>query len=335
MSIWIPLIALVVTITSLALLADTLFRRFWKKPSKTRNAAQNLLLSVFSLAYLFLILEAVFANFFIHSDGFGFTLASQRWFETYWNPINSDGYRDAEHQWNREHILFIVGDSFVAGHGIKYISNRFSGVLADKLGNDWTVAVIADNGWGPQQEYLALANHRKKPDRIIVSYFINDIQNAAKKNKIKRPRLIEKPNKWIRPLVENSFVLNWFYWRLYRGGSQTDVYWNYLKRAYSDDKTWKTHERELQSLIDYAKDEGSEIAFLIWPSLEDIAGSKEITSKVAGFLQSKGVTIIDLTEYFKDRSPRSLVVNPMDAHPNEQINAEVAEILFQRLSPWN
>ena len=82
-----------------------------------------------SILYLLLIVEIVFATVFVQSDGGNSTLVSKRWFQKYWNPINSDGYRDYEHIW-KEHVLFIVGDSYIAGHGIKNIDDRLSSILA-------------------------------------------------------------------------------------------------------------------------------------------------------------------------------------------------------------
>ena len=47
----------------------------------------------------------------------------------YWKPINSYGYRDIEHVNLKEKKLpFVVGDSFVAGHGIKNYKDLFSNV---------------------------------------------------------------------------------------------------------------------------------------------------------------------------------------------------------------
>ena len=212
-------------------------------------------------------------------DGFGFTLASKQWFKTYWKPINSYGFRDFEHEWDGTKIVFIVGDSLAAGHGIKNISNRFSGVLQKKLGTGWTVAVLAQNGWDPITEYKALVNHPKKPKRIIVSYYINDIDSAARSNGFNRPRqLVKQPYGIIGAFVNRSFFLNYMYWRLYRGG-MGNIYWNYLKDAYNDPKIWESHKQELLEFINYANQINSEIAFVVWPHLSDLNGSLKFTFK--------------------------------------------------------
>lgn len=335
MKIWFPVIILFSHTLILAFFTWYIFHRVWVKESKLRNLLINFSLSIFTVLYLFVLLEIVFGTFFVQSDGYGFTLASKRWYQMYWNPINSDGYRDFEHEWEGKKILFILGDSFAAGHGIKNISDRFSGVLQEKLGTEWVVAVLAQNGWDSLQEYRALVNHPKKPRRIIVSYYINDIENAAKSNGYSRPKqLVKQPNKIISPFVNRSFFLNWVYWRLYRE-NMGDIYWNYLRSAYNNTKIWKSHEQELLEFINYANQINSEIAFVVWPNLRDIEGSFEFTSKVCAFIERHNVKFLDIGEHFFGRNPDNLIVNKLDGHPNIDINTEVAQFVYELLSPWD
>ena len=131
MKIWFPTIILFSLTSVLVFVTCYIFRRAWIRKVKLRNLLMNLSLSIFTVMYLVVLLEIVFGTCFVHSDGYGFTLASKRWFQMYWNPINSYGYRDFEHEWEDKKILFILGDSFATGHGIKNISDRFSDKLQD------------------------------------------------------------------------------------------------------------------------------------------------------------------------------------------------------------
>ena len=84
--------------------------------------------------------------FAVSSDAFGHTLASRQWFAKYWKPINSFGYRDIEHDLKNlggKKLLFVVGDSFVAGHGITNPRDRFSDVLGAQLEENWEVFKIS------------------------------------------------------------------------------------------------------------------------------------------------------------------------------------------------
>ena len=333
MRIWIPLVVTFIVVTLFALLTVLIFRHAWKTESRSRVLLQNSSLIIFSTLYVFLVLEIIFGVFVVQSDGYGFTKSSERWFQKYWNPINSDGYRDYEHVW-KENVLFVVGDSFIAGHGIKHIDDRLAGVLAEKLGSSWTVAVLAQNGWNSAHEYWALVNHSKVPKKIIVSYYINDIESAAIAKGFRRPQLITMPDKMIRPFVDNSFVLNWFYWRLYRGGAG-NVYWDYLKQAYHKTSIWDLHKTELSNFISYSRQNNSEIIFIVWPKLDEIDGSLYFSSRVVDYLIEQEVEVIDLATHFMGRNSMDLVVNQMDGHPNEQTNREVAELVYTALFPRN
>jgi hypothetical protein len=92
------LVGLFLLVSSLLVVAALVFRRVWTRKSSLRSILINLSLLAFTILYSGLILEFVFYKFFVRSDGFAFTLASARWFQEYWHPINSYGYRDVEHE---------------------------------------------------------------------------------------------------------------------------------------------------------------------------------------------------------------------------------------------
>jgi len=142
------------------------------------------------------------------------------------------------------------------------------------------------------------------------------------------------PNKLISLFIDRFYLLNWVYWRVYRGHLVTDEYWNYLTRSYNNDEAWSAHIEELDALVNYAKSNNARIAFVIWPYLRNVSESKDITSKVSGHLAEKGVILLDLSRRYEKRDPNELVVNAMDAHPNEIVHAEVSDLLHQALAPW-
>jgi len=89
-----------------------LFRYLWaRRESRLKKTGINLSIFLFTVCALFLILEYVFSSVLFVSDGLNFTLSSQRWFEKYWHPINSFGYRDYEHRNDdikNKKIVFVV-----------------------------------------------------------------------------------------------------------------------------------------------------------------------------------------------------------------------------------
>src|SRR5271165_2127144 len=105
----------------------------------------------------------------------------------YWKPVNTLGYRDIERtesEFLTRRSVLVVGDSFVAGVGIDEARQRFSDVLGDRLGKGWVVPNVAQLGSTTTDEIGAIHTYPFRLDRIILSYFINDIEGAAKRKGI-------------------------------------------------------------------------------------------------------------------------------------------------------
>ena len=286
-----------------------------------------------AVALMLVPVEMVFYNFITPSEGFNFTLSSKLWMKKHWKPINSQGFRDVEHDpWSYAKKVFVVGDSFVAGHGIEDHRNRFADVLGRKLPSDWEVIIIANNGWNTDEQYNALVSHPAKPDLIVLSYFINDIEGAANQLGIPRPPLVKQPTWFIRHVINTSYALNYLYWRVYRFSGSQDMrrkYMDYLYQAYDNLDVWTLHKAQLSKFIGYARRHKINLVTVIFPDLTDIAGSAAFTTKVADYMKSRGVTVIDMAEKLAGREPSSLIVNSFNAHPNVALNREVGELLYQ------
>jgi len=280
-----------------------------------------------------LLLEIIFYSSFAMSDSFSFTLAAQRWHEKYWQPINSLSYRDAEHSrsdFEGRKVLFVVGDSFVAGHGIPQIENRFSNILQRNLGEQYRVVNIAQNGWDSADEYRAISAYPYKPRKIILSYFINDILGAAQRVGFGSPIRVEPPSNGLaRYIIDRSYSLNFAYWRLYRFRNKDlgEKYWRFLQDAYARQDVWEAHEAELLQIVTYAQKENIDLTVVVFPNLSNVKSCAAITTKVTELLQEHGVRVVNLEPLLESRDPKSLVVNSMDAHPNEALNREVGELL--------
>ena len=174
-------------------------------------------------------LELGFKLFFAQSDGFRYTLASQNWYNRYWQE-NSLGYRDQE--WTSQKLagktnVMVVGDSFVAGTGIANPDDRFANQLGQLLGDDFAVTVVASPGWDTRDEIEAIVEYPYPPDVLILSYFINDIEGTAYAGGAQRPQIRQDPPPWLKPLIDHSHAFNFLYWRLVRLGPQAwaKIYW--------------------------------------------------------------------------------------------------------------
>lgn len=270
-------------------------------------------------------------------DSFGFTLAARNWFDRYWKPVNALGYRDVEREISDmagRRVILVVGDSFVAGQGIEDPADRFSDRIARDLGDDHVVLNVARLGWSTGEEVAALRTHPARPDIVVWSYYVNDIEGAARARGRSRPVVVEKPADWIFGLVERSHLANFVYWRVWRHTNRhlTHVYWEYLRAAYADPDVWALHRLEILSMVDLARARGARLVAVVFPYLVDIAASAEVTLRVVRLLEEEGVSVLDMTKILEGRDPSELVVNALDCHPNEDVHREVARLLVPHLT---
>ena len=96
-------------------------------------------------------------------------------------------------------------------------------------------------------------------------------------------------------------------------------------------KVFADYMQGLQQYIDYAGKNDARLYFVIWP-FATFANQDAIPRKVAAALEARGANVIDLTPVLRNRPLGEIVVNSTDSHPNARIHAEMAEIIFQRLS---
>ncbi|MEZ6017839.1 MAG: SGNH/GDSL hydrolase family protein [Planctomycetota bacterium] len=301
--------------------------RRWRRGGR-RAALWGLGASCVAL-YAVVLLEIVFGHFVVKSDGYGITRAGYRWFQTYWRPINSLGYRDVEPVAPAEgqKVLLVVGDSLMAGHGIARLEDRFASLLARGLGSDWSVPVAAMCGWNTGDEIEALEQWPHRFDRLLVTYTLTDIETAALDLGRTRPDpAIEPPPALVRSIVAHSFFFNWVYWRYVRQDFGTR-YPDFLEAMYQDPAVWAAHEARLGALVDLARSRGADVRFVLWPDMPRLDECAGPFAQVAQFLGARQVPVLDLTAQFRGRDPAALTVNELDEHPNEGVQAEIAAVV--------
>jgi len=305
-------------------------------PVRHRTPRANVLLAAASLVLTLGALEAGFRAFAVYSDGLGETRAARRWFERYWGPLNRAGYRDREIDpaaLAATHRLYVVGDSFAAGHGIEDREARFADTVRRGLGPAWSVVLLARNGWNTADELLALRAMAPPPDAVLLSWYVNDIEAASPGAAPPRLDLDGEPG-WVRGLVERSDLANFVYWRVRRtrlSGWQR-AYRQRVLDAFDDPATWERYATQLRDVAALARADGAPLVVIAFPDLTDVAGTRAIVSRVAAVFRGEGAEVVDLAERFAGRAPEDLVVSAQDAHPNAVVHAEVADLVLRRLS---
>jgi hypothetical protein len=297
------------------------------------------ILMLAAIAFCFAMAELYFTFGFIRSDGFNQTNSSKRWIKKYWSG-NSFGYRDTDHDLvnlNKKKVVFVVGDSFAAGHGINDVKKRFVNRLRERLGPTWNLVMIAQLGWTTHDEILALDKYPASADLIILSYCLNDIAYASHQHSFNAPPFELEPPRHFRALINRSNFANFLYWLVFRM-SHGDLWakqWDYFQEAYGNAEIWKTHEEELLDFENVAKKKKARLLVIIFPQPGMLDWSRPIVAKLADFFVRNQIDYLDLTPIFENQPISRLVVNALDYHPSEWVHGRVANLIYEHLEKTN
>ncbi len=291
----------------------------------------NILLSIISIIFCLLAGEIYFRFFYVHSDNFGFTLSHKKWGEKYWKPINSYGLRDREWEkkdLNNKKVIVVVGDSIAAGHGIKDISDRFSDILANKLGSEYVVANVSNPGWGSEYEINALAAFPYNIDLVIWAYFPNDIIDTSLRIGKKLPLNIQEPKGIIGEIINSSYLLNFVYWRLYKFINLNDDHFQWIKEQYEDPVTWSAYEQTLNQVHGFIVNKGYNYIIVSFPFLNKNVDSDFAINKIHNFFNKRGVRVLDVSQLIADLEQKDIVVSKDDLHPSKKLHKLVGDSLY-------
>jgi hypothetical protein len=280
-----------------------------------------------------LALELMF-TFVPRSHGVGYTYASTLWFRYYWKPINSLKYRDREFEAadNSRKKVIVVGDSFTAGHGIKDAKLRFSDRLQDKIGAGYRVFNLGRNGSDTRDEMARLRKFPYKPDVLVLQYYLNDIEAAAKGRGLSWPgfELYGDLNGLERRLVARSALLNYFYWRLPR--KDLSPYTEFLLRGYNDPVVLADHLKDLDEFAKYGEERHAPVVLVLIPFLFDLPASRALLGPIRTFAHQRNWEVVDVAAYAEQLTPSERVVNNNDPHASEQVHEWIAGSLSKVIS---
>lgn len=296
----------------------------------------TVLLSVF---ILFIVLEAVFM-FIPRSHSIDYTLASKLWYAKYWKPINSLGFRDKEPE-SRKPVIFFVGDSFTAGHGLKSVDDRFSDIVRKDLNNKetkYSVINIGKPNLDSRGEFEEMKNFiymtRIKPDKIVLQYGGNDIEGAAGANGLIFEGFHPPPdmNKFGMFLGSGSYLLNYIYFLFPREHMGMPSYISYLTKAYKNDNILSKHKADIGLFINYARENSIQLIVVVFPFLTDVESSDSMyVNDIVKYFEDNKVSVINVSPLVKGLPVDERIVNKNDSHPSVKINRIVAREILNKL----
>jgi hypothetical protein len=307
------------------------------RPTVSSPVTVRVALAFASLLVAWAVAELVFRHLVVESHAWGQTLASQRWMERYWRPINRYGLRDEEYKPAALAVtrrLFVLGDSYAAGQGVADVEDRFGNILRRWLGPAWSVVVMADRGWDTEREVRALTSFPWEPHVLVWSWFINDILGAADRHGRTFDLDVAVRPSWLAPVVERSYVFNYVYWNVYLSLHNHEIgtrYIDFLRECYADPRIWSAHQREMMEVVRFARERDATLLAVVFADLGDPVHTRDFADQAAEFLESQGVETLEAAELFAGRDIDELVVNAFDHHPSEAAHRALAEAIYAHL----
>lgn len=249
---------------------------------------------------------------------------------------NSLGYRDREPGPKRPDVyrIAVIGDSFTWGQGIE-APERFSNLIETFLGPGYEVLNFGIPGHD-MPEHLQVLDQvlPLSPDFLLLQLYINDFEGGD----MVRPR----PH----PLISNAAARGWGrtsvlydmvngHWvQLQEATGLSESYVAYLRRNLADPNAPNAKRAFglLRQFIDKTRAAGVKLGVVLFP-MTDAMGAYG-RGYAVGFLHDRvrdvaaeeHVPYLDLLPAFSTyKDPKSLWVNPFDAHPNAIANRRAAQ----------
>ena len=135
-------------------------------------------------------------------------------------------------------------------------------------------------------------------------------------------------------IVHHSYLLNYVYYQIVRLPALTDnkPYYDFVLDGYRDPEIWATHAEELLAVEAWTRERGISLVVVIFPNLTQPTETAFVTQQVEDLYRELDVQVVNLTEDFIGADPRDLIVNSVDAHPNEAVHYQVAVKLHTLLT---
>lgn len=300
--------------------------------AKIKKQFLNFILVIVSTVSIFILIE-IFLSFITFSTNDFADYSNKIWIKKHFKPINSLGYRDTEPkiESGKKNII-VIGDSFVAGHGIKN-DEMFTSTMSEQLKNGYLVFNLGVCGSHTDREFDSLMQYPVKPDIIILAYYHNDIESAMiklnKTPKIENPK--DQLNGLSRLFVNNSLFAN----LLFSNYAKKQISTQFMESpnndllAYMNENLWNYQKNSLDKFNYYSKDNNISLIILFFPGMgESIAFSNFIAGvKLEEYCTNNNIKFVNLYPSIKNIPSNKRIVNKLDHHPSAEINIIVANLL--------
>lgn len=275
----------------------------------------------------------------VYTDAFGVSLPARRWFALH-TDLNAMGCRDSEWSMDKPpgaYRIAFVGDSYTYGWGIERVEDRFPDLIQSYYAAHSRGAVevmnVAKPGWGTEDQIRPIRDmiDHLDADEIVLCYVPNDIEPLIPTTEGFNPT---RPPDYQFINLDSSPLLDYLYRRIYLPLVPTvRRYHDWLAEAYVNDEIWREHAAQLAEIADYCRSHDTALRVVLLPFLitsGDRYDADYVHGKLRTLFQGLGVGILDMRQVLGEQGidPRRLVVNSLDAHPNEEAHALFAEAMW-------
>lgn len=300
-----------------------------------KEKIRGFLLSFYIFLVFFIFLELIFMNVVISSQN-SYSLSAQKWLYKYYS-LNELGYRDVPMNIRNPEkpAIVVLGDSFVAGHGIKNSRNRVSNLLQLKYEDKYEVFNLGIGGSNTVDEYERLKAFPIKPEIIILYHITDDILPNETWNNFPIPS--QQYGYLIEYLVEHSFFINFFFEHLIAPKMlssffQSDISKNPLA-YYMDEEKLNNHYNNVNKIIEYSDSINSKLIAVVFPDLTNGIEFSNLFSKyLIKFFQENNILVINVYDLLSGTTVKQRVINQFDSHPNEYVNLLISNNLFELIN---
>ena len=292
------------------------------------NFRANMMIAVLTFVLMFAVIELTVRFTTIQPDGFAMTLQFTTWYERYFEPINSLGYRGYEpiEPTEQQQSILVVGDSFAVGHGINDLDDIFAYQLANILGDNYVVNLHAHIGISPNvSEWVE--TYPVKPDILILSHFVNDIEHTEIPGIATYRQFV--PSGITEWFTKRYFLASFVYWHIYVGPRMVASYADELLSAFEDPQKWDLHQARLEEFVDWAAENDAKLIVLVWPVLNDLDVSDAANARVGDLFGEQNIPVVQMRDALEGLTVQERMLNSFDAHPSILANRLAAEALAE------
>ncbi|MCC6802939.1 MAG: hypothetical protein IT319_08645 [Anaerolineae bacterium] len=302
-----------------------------------RSRLTGVMITLTTLVAICFIAEGYLRVFYITTDGYGFTAMNYWWYENFgWAHLNSLEFRDYEPTPDAPGLtrVAVVGDSFAMGHGIDNIDDTFPQILERELGAGYDVNLIARSGLDSDTELYELDSYPYRPNIVILSYYLNDIDYLLADPADNPDNNFAFPqNEAAAWVIRTFFLPNYIYYNLlqFTSAQRASSFAYDLIGAHMDDALWEQQVPRLYEFVVWAQNHNARLIVLVWPQLAEVEASTPATARVRDFFTSQGVPVVDMTDVLRGRRVSEITVNRFDSHPNVEAHRLAADQLYNAI----